>query len=101
MLRRRKRSRPAGEKREHLRAKYPHHVLAFDFRFDQAMDGRNLKFLNVIDKYSRLCLTIQVGRRCIAAEVIDTIEELLKLYPPPTHLRMDNVLGLIAHAEQQ
>ena len=54
------------------------------------MDGRTLKFLNVIDEYSRLCLAIRVGRRCRAAEVIDTIEELLKLYPPPTHLRMDN-----------
>ena len=54
------------------------------------MDGRTLKFLNVIDEYSRLCLAIRIGRRCRAAEVIDTIEELLKLYPPPTHLRMDN-----------
>ena len=76
--------------RELLRAEYPHHVWAIDFQFDQTMDGRTLKFLNVIDEYSRLCLAIRVGRRCRAAEVIDTIEELLKLYPPPTHLRMDN-----------
>ena len=88
--RRRKRSRPPGGKRELLRAEYPHHVWAIDFHFDQTMDGRTLKFLNVIDEYSRLCLAIRVGRRCRAAEVIDTIEELLKLYPPPTHLRMDN-----------
>ena len=27
------------------------------------MDGRTLKFLNVIDEYSRLCLAIRVGRR--------------------------------------
>ncbi len=33
---------------------------------------------------------MRVGRRCKAAEVIDTIEELLKLYAPLTQLRMDN-----------
>jgi putative transposase len=33
--------------------------------------------------------------------VIDTIEELLKLYPAPTHLRMDNRPELIAHALQE
>ena len=65
------------------------------------MDGRTLKFLNVIDEYSRLCLAIRAGRRCKAAEVIDTIEELLKLYPPPTHLRMDNGPEFIANALQE
>ena len=84
-----------------LRAEYPHHVWAIDFQFDQTMDGRTLKFLNVIDEYSRLCLAIRVGRRCRAAEVIDTIEELLKLYPPPTHLRMDNGPEFIANALQE
>ena len=65
------------------------------------MDWRTLKFLNVIDEYSRLCLVIRVGRRCRAAEVIDTIEELLKLYPPTTHLRMDNGPEFLAFPLQE
>ena len=65
------------------------------------MDGRTLKFLNVIDEFSRVCLAIRVGRRCTAVDVIDTIEELLKLYPAPTHLRMDNGPEFIAHALQE
>jgi transposase InsO family protein len=88
--RRRKRSRPASGSRELLRAQYPHHVWAIDFQFDQTIDGRTLKFLNVVDEFSRVCLAIRVGRRCQSVDVIDTIEELLRLYPPPTHLRMDN-----------
>jgi len=32
---------------------------AIDFQFDQTMDGRTLKFLNVIDEYSRLALAIR------------------------------------------
>ncbi len=101
--RRRKRSRPAGGGRELLRSEYPHHVWAIDFQFDQTMDGHTLKFLNVVDDFSRVCLAIRVGRRCScrAFEVIDTIEELLKLYPAPTHLRMDNGPEFIAHALQE
>jgi transposase InsO family protein len=34
-------------------------------------------------------------------DVIDTIEELLKQYPGPTHLRMDNGPEFIAHALQE
>jgi len=101
LLRRRKRSRPPGEKRELLRAEYPHHVWAIDFQFDQTMHGRSIKFLNVIYEYNRLCLAFQVGRRCRAAEVIDTVDDLLKLYPAPIHLRMDNGPDLIANALQE
>ena len=99
--RRRKRSRPAGGGRELLRSEYPHNVWAIDFQFDQTMDGRALKFLNLVDEFSRVCLAIRVGRRCRAFEVIDTIEELLKLYPAPTYLRMDNGPEFIAHALQE
>ena len=67
-----------------------HHVWAIDFQFDQTTDGRRLKFLNVVDEYSRVCLAIRVVRRCKAVDVIDTIEELLKVNPSPMHLRMDN-----------
>ena len=60
------------------------------------MDVSTRKFLNVIDEFSRVCLAIRVGRRCKAVDVIDTIEELLNLYPPPTHMRMDNGPEFIA-----
>ena len=99
--RRQKRSRPADGSRELLRAEYPHHVWAIDFQFDQTMDGRRLKFLNLVDEYSRVCLAIRVGRRCKATDVIDTIEGLLRVYPAPTHLRADNGPEFIAHALQE
>ncbi len=71
---------------------------AIDFQFDQTIDGRALKFLNVIDEFSRVCLAIRVGRRCEAVDEIDTIKELLKLYPPPIQLRMNNGPEFIAQA---
>ena len=99
--RKQKRSRPADGSRGLLRAEYPHHVWAIDFQFDQTMDGRRLKLLNIVDEYSRMCLAIRVGRRSKAIDVIDSIEELLKQYPAPTHLRMDNGPEFIAHALQE
>jgi hypothetical protein len=60
--RKQKRSRPADASRGLLRAEYPHHVWAIDFQFDQTMDGRRLKLLNIVDEYSRMCLAIRVGR---------------------------------------
>jgi hypothetical protein len=34
-------------------------------------------------------LAIRVSRRGKAVDVIDTIKKLLKLYPEPTHLRIE------------
>jgi len=96
--RKQKRARPAdGSVRRH-KAEYPHQVWAMDFQFDATADGRRLKFLNVIDEHSRLCLAIRVGRRCKAKDVVAVLEELTSLYPAPTYIRSDNGPEFIAHA---
>ena len=88
--RKRKRARPAdGSVRRH-RAEHPHQVWAMDFQFDATADGRRLKFLNVIDEHSRLCLAIRVGRRCKAKDVVAVLEELTSVYPAPTFIRSAN-----------
>ena len=96
--RKRKRARPAdGSVRRH-RAEHPHQVWAMDFQFDATADGRRLKFLNVIDEYSRLCLAIRVGRRCKAKDVVTVLEELTSLYPAPAFIRSDKGPEFIAQA---
>ena len=96
--RKRKRARPAdGSVRRH-RAEHPHQVWAMDFQFDATADGRRLKFLNVIDEHSRLCLAIRVGRRCKAKDVVAVLEELASVYPAPASIRSDNVPEFIAQA---
>jgi len=98
--RKRKRARPAdGSVRRH-RAEHPHQVWAMDFQFDATADGRRLKFLNVIDEHSRLCLAIRVGRRCKAKDVVALLEELTSLYPAPAFLRSDNGPEFISQALQ-
>jgi transposase InsO family protein len=96
--RKRKRARPAdGSVRRH-RAEHPHQVWVMDFQFDATADGRRLKFLNVIDEHSRLCLAIRVGRRCKAKDVVAVLEELTSLYPAPMFIRSDNGPEFIAQA---
>ena len=96
--RKRKRARPAdGSVRRH-RAEHPHQVWAMDFQFDATADGRRLKFLNVIDEHSRLCLAIRVGRRCKAKDVVDVLEELTSVYPAPAFIRSDNGPEFISQA---
>ena len=96
--RKRKRARPAdGSVRRH-RAEHPHQVWAMDFQFDATADGRRLKFLNVIDEHSRLCLAIRVGRRCKTKDVVAVLEELTTLYPSPMFIRSDNGPEFIAQA---
>ena len=44
-----------------------------DFQLDQSMDIRRLKFLNILDEYSRVYLAISVGRRSKTVDVIAAI----------------------------
>ena len=82
--RKRKRARPADGSVRHHRAEHPHQVWAMDYQFDATADGRRLKFLNVIDEHSRLCMAIRVGRRCKAKDVVAVLEELTSVYSAPT-----------------
>jgi len=94
--RKRKRARTAdGSVRRH-RAEHPHQVWAMDFQSDATADGRRLKFLNVVDEHSRLCLAIRVGRRCKAKDVVAVLEKLTSLYPAPAFIRSDNGPEFIA-----
>jgi hypothetical protein len=77
--RRRNRSRPADRGKELLRADNSHHVWAVGMQFDKTMDGCRLKFLNVVDEFSRVCLAIRVGRRCQADDKITIRWRMLRL----------------------
>jgi putative transposase len=89
-------TRPAdGSVRRH-RAEHPHQVRSMDFQFDATADGRRVKFLNMIDEYSRLCLAIRGGRRCKAKDVAVVLEKLTSVYPAPMFIRSDNGPEFIA-----
>ena len=46
--------------------------------------------LNIIDEFTRECLTIRIGRKLKAVDVIDTLSDLFILRGVPGHTRSDN-----------
>lgn len=72
------------------RAEYPNHVWTYDFVFDETSDGRKLKFLVVVDEFTRLCLRIEVGRSMTAKTVVRVLSELVQIHGEPGAIRSDN-----------
>ena len=71
-------------------ARYPDHVWTCDFVFDVPADGRPLKFLTLIDEFTRECLALEVARRLSAKAVIQVLERVFAARSRPEHLRSDN-----------
>ena len=72
------------------RPEYRHHVWAYDFVVERTHDGRPLKILTVVDKYSRECLALVVARWLRATDVLETLADLLVTHGVPVHVRLDN-----------
>lgn len=75
---------------DRLRATHPGHVWALDFQHDATADGRDLKFLNVVDEFTREALAIEVERTIDADRTVETLERLVTERGAPANLRADN-----------
>ena len=80
------------------RALHKDHVWAWDFIHDRTEDGRALKWLSVVDEYTRECLVLEVRRSFTSADVIDVLRELFAIRGAPRHIRSDNGPEFIAQA---
>jgi putative transposase len=76
----------------------PNIVWALGFQFDQTADGRTIKLLNIIDEFTRECLTIEIDRSIDADAVVTCLEKITTERPAPVYLRFDNGPEFVAHA---
>ena len=83
------------------RAEYPNHVWSYDFVFDQTEDGRQLKCLTVVDEFSRLGLTVRLGRGMTATDVTRILDELFREHGRPVCIRSDNGPELVSKHVQK
>lgn len=83
------------------RPEHAHHVWAIDFLMDSTLNGGRLKFLTVIDEYSRSCLSIKSERTLTSGDVVAELERLITLHGPPNFIRCDNGPEFIAGATRQ
>jgi putative transposase len=72
------------------RAEYKNHVWSYDFVSERLENGRKAKLLNIIDEYTRECLTIDIGTRIKAQDVIDILRYLFLVRGEPCFIRSDN-----------
>jgi putative transposase len=82
----------------HHRPTHQDHVWAWDFVHDRTEAGRPLKFLCVVDEFTRECLALEVRRSFKSSDVIDVLKELILIRGTPQHIRSDNGPEFIAHA---
>ena len=73
-----------------LRPERPNHVWSYDFVEARTSDGRKLRFLNILDEFTRECLSIDVARSLTSEDVLDQLTELFVSRGVPEHLRSDN-----------
>jgi putative transposase len=81
-----------------LRPERANHVWAYDFVEDRTRDGRKIRMLNVVDEFTRECLTIRVGRKLGSADVIDVLADLFIVRGTPGYIRSDNGPEFVATA---
>ena len=73
-----------------LRPAYPNHIWAWDFIFDRDERGRSLKWLTVIDEFTRECLVLLPECHLTSLDVIDELIRLMNQKGVPAHIRSDN-----------
>lgn len=85
----------------HLRrATHKDHVWCWDFAFDRTESGTTLKWLSIIDEYTRECLALKVARNITSEDVLDTLAELFAMRGVPQAIRSDNGPEFVAQAIQ-
>jgi len=78
------------------RAERPNHVWTWDFTFDRTEDGRALKWLAVVDEFTRECLALEPARGFTAGQVIQRVAQIIERRGAPEHIRSDNGPEFIA-----
>jgi putative transposase len=73
-----------------LRPERKDHVWSYDFMVERTANGKAFKILNILDEYTRECLTCLVGRKIKADDVINELFNLFVLRGIPEHIRSDN-----------
>ncbi len=79
-----------------LQALYPKQVVTYDFILDETVDGRKLRFLTLLDEFTRESPAIAVDRRMPAWRAIEVLERTFQTRGWPGWLRSDNGPEFIA-----
>lgn len=71
-------------------------VWTWDFIYDRTIDGRQLKFLVILDEFTRENLCLEVRRSFTADATVGVLSDLMATHGVPCHIRSDNGSEFIA-----
>lgn len=80
------------------RAEHKNHVWCVDFIHDRDDHDRPLKWLSVVDEFTRECVRLDVERGMTSQDVVGLLIEVFKTRGVPRHIRSDNGGEFIARA---
>jgi transposase InsO family protein len=86
---------------QRLKAERINHVWSYDFVFDQTESGGRLKWLPVLDEFTRECLSLEVERSMTSRDVIEILDKLVAERGVPEFIRSDNGPEFIANAVKE
>jgi putative transposase len=79
-------------------ARFKDDVWTYDFIVDRTVGGGVLKWLTLVDEYTRECLTLHVARTVTGADVRRVLARVIGRRGAPTRLRSDNGAEFIGAA---
>lgn len=79
-------------------AQHVNDVWCWDFVFDRTVGGATLKWLSIVDEFTRECLVLKVDRSITSEDVIDVLTELFAVRGVSKRIRSDNGTEFVAHA---
>jgi transposase InsO family protein len=65
-------------------------VWCWDFVYDRTVHGQSLKWLSIVDEYSRRCIALDVSKSIRSEDIINRLSQLFVIYGAPKHIRSDN-----------
>jgi len=84
-----------------LRPEHKDHVWSYDFVAARLSNGQPLRMLNIIDEYTRECLSIIANRQITAQDVLSQLYNLFIMRGVPEHIRSDNGTEFTANAVRE
>ena len=94
--RKKKRLGSSDNSSQRRRAKSPNQVWSWDFIFDRTESGKALKWLVIIDEFTRENLCLEVGYNFTSEDVIECLRILAVTRGMPKFIRSDNGPELVA-----
>ena len=82
-------------------ALHPNHVWSYDFVADQTVDGRRLRFLTVIDEFTREAIWIECARFLNSHDVVRVLNQLVESRGYPVIIKSDNGPEFVADRIQE